>query len=76
MRMIEMRDYLQLVGRASLQDLARHFKMQESAMEHILRFWTKKGLIEQHHFEQQCVKNTCSNCHGCGDKNVQIYVWR
>lgn len=75
MQLIEIRNYLQLVGRATLQDLARHFKMQESAMEHLLLFWVKKGLITHYDSEQNCVKNSCGDCHACGDRTLQIYVW-
>lgn len=75
MKLIEIRNYLQLVGRATLQDLARHFKMQESAMEHLLLFWIKKGLITHYDVKQKSVKNSCGDCHACGDRTLQIYAW-
>ena len=54
------RDYLFNRGQANLQDLARHFHIQESAMEQMLAFWLKKGVIQQLNIND----NDCSRSGG------------
>lgn len=76
MLMTDMRDYLQLVGRASLQDLARHFKLQESATQHMLSFWVRKGQIKLVDATQNsCSTGKCSDCFECDESAKQIYIW-
>lgn len=68
------RDYLISIGQASLQDLARHFQVQESAMEQMLSFWLRKGTIRQISLTQPgCSSNQCSNCFACPDGAKKIY---
>lgn len=62
MLLTEIRDYLQLVRRATLQDVARHFKMPESALEPMLLFWVRKGLLRQHEMLSNCAIKGCSGC--------------
>ncbi|WP_392566572.1 FeoC-like transcriptional regulator [Utexia brackfieldae] len=77
MLMTDIRDYLQLVGRANLQDLSRHFGIQESAMQHMLSFWVKKGQISFYYLDNQgCGSGKCSDCFECSESTKQIYVWR
>ena len=47
MLVTSIRDYVQLKGRAELQDIARHFRIPNSATAQMLDFWIKKGNIEQ-----------------------------
>lgn len=75
MKLIEIRDYLQLVGRATLQDLARHFRMQESAMEQMLLFWVKKGRLRQCEISSQCAKGCCA-CPVSRMPSKYLYVWQ
>lgn len=68
------RDYLISIGQASLQDLARHFQVQESAMEQMLSFWLRKGIICQISSTlPRCRPNQCSNCFACPDGARKIY---
>lgn len=68
------RDYLHTIGQASLQDLARHFQVQESAMEQMLAFWLRKGTIRQLIPSQpDCNQNKCSDCVSCPDSEKKIY---
>ncbi|PIT47026.1 FeoC-like transcriptional regulator [Snodgrassella alvi] len=68
------RDYLITIGQASLQDLARHFQIQESAMEQMLAFWLRKGTIRQLTPSQPaCSQNKCSDCFACPDSVKKIY---
>ncbi|MCO6524149.1 MAG: hypothetical protein J6562_03900 [Candidatus Schmidhempelia sp.] len=77
MLMADIRDYLQLIGRANLRDLALRFQIQESAMEQMLAFWIKKGFITQHHLTQDsCRQGTCSDCFECSEGLKKIYIWR
>ncbi|WP_238786397.1 FeoC-like transcriptional regulator [Gilliamella sp. ESL0232] len=77
MLITSIRDYVQLKGRVPLQDVARHFRLPESAAEQMLGFWIKKGMIklivqDQLLFCQTNKCHSCSNCHLAG--NVE-YVW-
>ena len=47
MLVTSIRDYVQLKGRTDLQDIARHFRIPNSATAQILDFWIKKGCIQQ-----------------------------
>lgn len=69
------RDYLLQRGQANLQDLARHFQVQESAMEQMLMFWQKKGTIQQLNLNNDsCVQNNCSDCFTCPPGIKKIYT--
>jgi hypothetical protein len=76
MLMTDIRDYLQLIGRANLHDLALHFQVQESAMEQMLTFWIKKGFISQHYLSQDmCGQGKCSDCFECSEGLKKLYIW-
>ncbi|QIQ20869.1 FeoC-like transcriptional regulator [Zophobihabitans entericus] len=77
MLMTDVRDYVQLVGRATLQDLSRHFKIQESAMQHMMEFWVKKGRVSLVVLDQtSCSTGKCSDCFECDDSTKQLYIWQ
>lgn len=68
------RDYLFNRGQANLQDLARHFHIQESAMEQMLAFWLKKGIIQQLNLnDNDCSQGSCSDCFVCPPGLKKIY---
>ncbi|GAA5110262.1 hypothetical protein GCM10023211_14530 [Orbus sasakiae] len=77
MLMTDISAYLQLHGRASLLDLARHFHVQESAIQHMLSFWLKKGQITLIDTQQiNCTSgHKCSDCFECQDSAHQVYIW-
>lgn len=73
-------DYIQLKGRANLLDLARYFKINESALEAILDIWIKKGRIKLYDSNQSLCddfnnKKSCSDCNGCNPSMSKIYIW-
>lgn len=77
MLITSIRDYVQLKGRASLQDIARHFRLPESAVTQMLDFWIKKGTIKL--VEQNpplfCQTNQCHSCSSCDlSRNIE-YIW-
>lgn len=78
MLMIDIYKYIQLNGRASLLDLSRHFRVSESAIEHMLAFWIKKNTVAHLDVtEQNCItEKKCSDCSECDDSSRQIYVYR
>ncbi|PXY96428.1 hypothetical protein DKK71_09425 [Snodgrassella alvi] len=68
------RDYLITIGQASLQDLSRHFQVQESAMEQMLNFWLRKGIIRQiDSYQPSCQQSKCSDCFICPEGARKIY---
>jgi hypothetical protein len=68
------RDYLFSRGQASLQDIARHFHVQESAMEQMLTFWLNKGTIQQLNLNNNnCTQGNCSDCFACPPAAKKIY---
>lgn len=74
MLIIAIRDYLVSKGQANLQDLARHFQVQESAMEQMLTFWLQKGTIEQINLnDESCSTANCSDCFSCPPGVKKIY---
>ncbi|WP_392561873.1 FeoC-like transcriptional regulator [Orbus sturtevantii] len=77
MLMTDISLYLELNGRASLLDLARHFRVAESAMQQMLSFWVKKGKITLVDASQtNCATgHKCSDCFECSDSAHQVYVW-
>ncbi|WP_065567597.1 FeoC-like transcriptional regulator [Gilliamella sp. HK7] len=77
MLMTSIRDYVQLKGRASLQDIARHFRLPESATEQMLRFWIKKGMIKLIVQNQSlpCQADKCHSCSSCNLTNHIEYTW-
>lgn len=76
MLMTDIRDYIQHRGQASLQDLARHFHLQESAVEQMLDFWVKKGSISViAPLSVNCASAShCGDCKQCDDSVNQIYI--
>lgn len=79
MLMTSIRDYVQLKGRADLQDIARHFQLPESASAQMLDFWVKKGTIKLISLAEQnsCSSGQCSDCFSCNsDLNSKaVYAW-
>ncbi|MBI0006538.1 MULTISPECIES: FeoC-like transcriptional regulator [Gilliamella] len=70
------RDYIQLQGRANLQDVARHFRLSTSAVEPMLNFWVKKGLIKLIKRDLlTCAGKQCSTCISCNLDAYASYVW-
>lgn len=60
----EIVNYIELKGRASLSDIALHFRLPESMVESMLQIWVSKkkmGLIDT----ANC--NMDSNCKGCSN---------
>ena len=78
MLVTSIRDYVQLKGRAALQDIARHFRIPNSATVQMLDFWIKKGCIQQLTIEDSqtaCKLNQCKTCAGCNIYQQIVYVW-
>lgn len=76
MLITSIRDYVQLKERANLQDIARYFRLPESAVEQMLSFWVKKGVLKLITFSEQndCDSVKCSDCSSCSFDSKVIYV--
>ncbi|KES16517.1 FeoC-like transcriptional regulator [Gilliamella apicola] len=76
MLIISIRDYVQLKGRVNLQDVARHFRLSESATEPMLNFWVKKGVMKLVNNDLlTCAGKQCSACISCKLSIYPNYVW-
>ena len=67
----ELRDYLEIHGRASLADMATRFSTQPDALRAMLARWQAKGKVIK--LEQE---NTCGGCNQCAGEKAEIYVWQ
>lgn len=76
MLITSIRDYVQLRGRANLLDVARHFRLPESAVEPMLDFWVNKGVIKLvNNNLLTCAGKQCSACVSCNLAVYPNYVW-
>jgi len=68
MTLSDIKNYLQQHQRATLTDLANHFRCDEKTLQPMLERWQRKGKV-QHIHQDACTKGCC----GTGELN--IYVW-
>jgi len=62
--LIALRDYLKVMKRASLKDVALRFDIPESAAEDMLKYWTNKGCIKTVEGDgPSCAQHACNGCH-------------
>lgn len=71
MILLEIKEYVQKRGQASLQDITAKFDLTEAAAKEMLTHWERKGKIEQ-------VENTCrcSSCGDCSSPCGAVYRWK
>lgn len=67
--LLQLRDYIQRERVASLQQLMRVFRVDESALVPMLELWVRKGVIMPHHAMKTCN----SPCSGCSSSRVVFY---
>lgn len=77
MLLLKIRDYVQLVGSVTLTDLARHFDVQESAMQGMMEQWVRKGQVLVVDNDISCGTGSCGGCTqpGCSSSAIK-YVWQ
>ncbi len=70
MILTDLRDYLAARKRASVDDLAKHFEMETSAIEGLLATWMRKGRVRR-------LKDhlPCGTCGKCESAVTDIYEW-
>ena len=67
----EIRDYLQIRQRASLNDIALHFETPPDAIRPMLEQWINKGKVNR------CDALKCNGCaSSCGAAQEESYEWR
>ncbi len=72
MILLELRDYLKVVKRAALPDLARHFDVDASLIRDLLLRWEKRGDVSR---LVGGVPAKCGSCQACGAAELEIYTW-
>lgn len=76
MLLLDIRDHLQLVGTATLTDLARRFDVPESAMKGMMEQWIRKGKVKMIEIPMDCGSGGCAGCsQGNCNENLTKYVW-
>lgn len=65
------RNYIQVQHVVSMEQLSREFAIAVEALEPILEFWAKRGVIRQAKQEKNCG----SGCHTCHLKQIIYYEW-
>ena len=59
--LLQLRDFIQSAGYASSTQLAREFCIEPSALQPLLDFWVKKGVIKPIQEQTSCEKR-CIQC--------------
>jgi len=68
--LLQLRDYLAKEQFVSLEQLARVFKTDKTALEPMLDVWVARGVLQQ--VDEQ--KNACATaCGGCGGDTPKCY---
>ena len=67
----EIRSYLSVRGRASLQDLANRFDISPDAMREMLEHWIRKGRVARNIVGEGC----SGGCGKCAEAVTEIYEW-
>ncbi len=74
--LLKIRDYVQQNGRVSLSDLARHFRVDPTAMRAMAGHWVAKGVLRHELAGPACFKNVgCSCAGGCDALAFELYIW-
>ena len=68
----ELRHYLQIHGRAPLNDIALHLQMEPDAVRPLLEKWRRKGKVVKLDSGDDCG----GGCNKCDPEAVEIYQWR
>ena len=66
----DLKQYVQERGEVSLEDLARHFDADPSAIEGMLAFWIHKGRISK-----RIEPMACAACSACAQAASTRYRW-
>lgn len=61
--LLQIRDFIQRESMVSLQQLARALQVDEQALQPMLAWWLRKGVIQQHQATAGC-RQRCSGCAG------------
>lgn len=69
MSLIDVKQYLQHRGEASLDDIANHFGAETETVLGMLEHWQKRGRIRS----ARAVK--CAGCTQCGCRSTELYSW-
>ena len=60
MILIEIKQYFQEVGDATVSQIAKHFNLQISAAQGMIDFWLQKNKLQL--CKQECTKGSCNGC--------------
>ena len=74
MTLIELKHHLQTVRIATLTGLCALFKMDAAAMQAMLEFWMRKGMVKHCDDPTSC-QRACTTCVQCGTKQQSYYEW-
>ena len=67
----ELRDYIRQRGQVSLQDLARHFDAEPTALRGMLEHWIQRGQVSRQRPSGACG----GGCTQCDPMALELYCW-
>ncbi len=65
----QLQAYLRTRPQASLEELARHFKIDADALRGMLAPLIRKGRVRKLSGKQ------CGGCHSCAPESLELYEW-
>ena len=69
MILTDIQDYLQKYGKASLAELANHFRIDANALRPLLKRLIRKGRI------RLMIGKKCAGCTHCPPETIEFYEW-
>lgn len=73
--LLQLRDYLAKERFVSLEQLARLFKTDATALEPMLNIWVARGVLQQVDEQQKACVAACGGCAGDAPKYYR-YIYR
>ncbi len=70
MTLRDLKTYLSAHRRATLNDLANHFRCDPHTLQAMLTHWERKGNVRHTHLAAACSKGCCA-----GQMGMDIYEW-
>lgn len=67
--LFELRNYIKKHNTVSIMQIAREFRVDSQALQPMLDFWVKKGVVKIYNSPVNCK----SVCGGCSQKDVNLY---
>ena len=74
--LLDLKSYLQSRNRASILDLANHYRIEADALRGMLDHWIRKGRLRR--LDLDDAHDACPHmtaCEACGSTGLEVYEW-